>query len=152
MPAKTSQSVDAEDKILPDLLPYLLQRASFLVTREFHRKLQLGKVPPNRWRMMVWLSENQPYSISDLTDRLMLKQPSVTQLVDNAIRDGLVRKDSDPDDARRTVITLTEEGEELVARIRERALIGREHVETMLGADLSRQLTARLKETIERLE
>lgn len=152
MPAKTSQSVDAEDKILPDLLPYLLQRASFLVTREFHRKLQLGKVPPNRWRMMVWLSENQPYSISDLTDRLMLKQPSVTQLVDNAIRDGLVRKDPDPDDARRTVITLTAEGEELVAGIRERALIGREHVETMLGADLSRQLAARLKETIERLE
>lgn len=152
MTRNTSQPPDPAEKILPDLLPYLLQRASHVVTNEFHRKLRLEKMHPNRWRMLIWLSENQPYSISELTDRLMLKQPSVTQIVDSAVRDGLVRKTPDKNDARSIRITLTAEGEEIVAELRERALAARAHLETLLGPDLTRRLSACLQETIDTLE
>lgn len=152
MTDRASQAPDLTEKILPDLLPYLLQRASYLVTNEFHRKLRLDKMHPNRWRMMIWLSENQPYSISELTDRLMLKQPSVTQIVDSAVRDGLVRKAPDTNDARRIMITLTEEGEQLISEVKLRALAARANLDSALGPDLARRLSDCLRETIEQLE
>lgn len=140
------------DDPLEDWLPYLLQRASHLATREFHRKLHLGEMQPNRWRMLAWLSEHQPYSVLELTERLMLKQPSVTQLVNSAVKDGLITKTVDSADKRRIQIALTSEGKRVVATLKDRAMIGNAHLQKLLTPELTQRLSDDLREVLDRLE
>ncbi len=89
-----------DNTALGELLPYLLQRSSYLITARFHSYMKLNGVSVSRWRMLAWLLENEPYSINDLSRQLLLKQPTVTQLVDKAVRDGLLRKQTDKGDGR----------------------------------------------------
>lgn len=132
---------------LRDLLPYLLQRASFLVTRAFHRQLQLSGVSVSRWRMLAWLSEHEPYSVSELAEQLMLRQPTVTRLVRDAVADGLVLKTPDPADARRAQIRLTPGGRRLVASLWRQARAA----EAAIIADHGPEHTAAVKDALRRL-
>lgn len=150
--SKTVRNKDDHEIMSRELVPYLLQRASYLATQEFYRKLQLNDISRNCWRMLAWLSENQPYSALELTDRLMIAQPSVTQLVNNATKDGLICKTIDPKDKRRVQIVLTKKGEQLVTKLKKKAAVCRDHLTHILTPELSERLADVLKEAILRLE
>ena len=49
-------------------------------------------------------------SLSDLAEVLQLKLHSVGELADRAVENGLVQRRSDPADARRSLLSLTDEG------------------------------------------
>ncbi|MFY9212277.1 MAG: MarR family transcriptional regulator [Aestuariivita sp.] len=136
------------DKILPDLLPYLTQRCSYLVTEEFHNGMKLGDTSRSRWRMLIWLSEHQPYSIKDLTERLMLKQPTVTRLVDLAVKDGLLNKSFDAKDGRQAIVTLTPVGEDLVAELTTRARETNDRLVARLGKRRTLEFQTQLRDII----
>lgn len=136
------------EKFLPDLLPYLLQRASFLVTRRFHSEMRLKGISVSRWRMLGWLSENQPVTVSDLTDHLMLKQPTVTRLVDQAAQDGLVRKDDDAADGRRILVTLTATGRALALKLRDEARAADRLLVDRLGEERAAAFKSDLRQVI----
>lgn len=55
--------------------------------------------------------------IRDLNRHLLLTQPSVSRLLDRLVARGLVRKSSDPIDARGTIVTLTESGLDVFRRV-----------------------------------
>jgi DNA-binding MarR family transcriptional regulator len=78
--------------------------------------------------------------IRDLNRHLLLTQPSVSRLLDRLAARGLVKKSSDPVDARGTIVTLTESG--LAAFRRIGAQHGRSIVKRMsvLNPDELRQL------------
>ena len=136
------------EKFLPDLMPYLLQRASFLVTRRFHAEMRLKGISVSRWRMLGWLSENQPATISDLTDHLMLKQPTVTRLVDQAAQDALVRKEADTVDARRIRVSLTGKGRALALALREDARAADRLLVDRLGKERAAAFKSDLRKVI----
>ena len=140
------------DKILNELLPYLLQRASFLVTRQFHEILKLNEISVSRWRMMAWLSENEPCSITDLTKELMLKQPSVTRLVEAARKDGLVDTSQDDDDRRRVHVTLSQEGRRLITELRKSARASDQTIVDSLGKSRASQVKKTLHQIIDHYE
>ncbi len=110
--------VQSSDRFLEKLLPYLLQRASFLVTEQFHQHLKLNGVSVSRWRLLAWLSDYKRSTINELTDNLMLKQPTVTRLVDAAVKDGLVTKAAGREDGRRVYVSLTAAGEKLIEQLK----------------------------------
>jgi DNA-binding MarR family transcriptional regulator len=56
------------------------------------------------------LSELSGPSLSELAEVLQLKLHSVGELADRAVENGLVERRSDPADARRSLISLTDEG------------------------------------------
>ncbi len=58
-------------------------------------------------------SDRQP-STSDLAEALQLRLHSVGELIDRAEANGLVERQIDPHDARRTLLTLTEHGRSLL--------------------------------------
>ncbi|WP_129667056.1 MarR family winged helix-turn-helix transcriptional regulator [Phytoactinopolyspora endophytica] len=60
------------------------------------------------------LSRNGPMRLTDLTATEQLKQPALTSLVAKLDRDGLVSRRRDPRDARAVLLSLTEEGEQIV--------------------------------------
>ena len=138
-----------DEPFLQDLLPYLLQRASFVVTRRFHQHLRLYNVSASRWRLLAWLSEHQPCSINQLTEQLMLRQPSVSNLVDKSVEDGLVVKVPSAVDARRLEIRLSAAGAELVDDLKKQARLAEAEFVSRLGDEKAGEIKERLRELIQ---
>lgn len=61
---------------------------------------------------------SDPLSVSELGDAIGVDQPRASRLVQQGVARGLVRREADPDDARRTRIALTDEGRGLVRGVR----------------------------------
>jgi DNA-binding MarR family transcriptional regulator len=66
----------------------------------------IGAVPPE-----------QPASVSYLAERMVLRHNSTVELVDRAERAGLVRRQSDERDLRRSLVRLTPHGEEILRHL-----------------------------------
>lgn len=87
--------------------------------------------------------------IRDLTPQLLLSQPSVSRLIERLEQRGLVARSVDADDARGTLVSLTDEGAVVFRRV------GIQHSEwivqrmSVLDADELAQLT-RLSDKVRR--
>jgi DNA-binding MarR family transcriptional regulator len=55
--------------------------------------------------------------LTDLSERLFIRPPSVTGVVDRLTRAGLVTRDGSPTDLRTKNVALTDEGRQLVERV-----------------------------------
>ena len=92
-----------------------LFRAQVSVLRRLNAEFPTSELSLNEYDVLFNLSR-QPerrLRIRDLNRHLLLTQPSVSRLVDRLVSRGLVAKSTDPDDARGTVVALTDEGAEL---------------------------------------
>jgi len=122
-----------------------LFRAQVSVLRQLNIEFPSAELSFNEYDVLFNLS-TQPgrrLRIRDLNRFLLLTQPSVSRLVDRLVQGGLVTKESDPDDGRGTIVTLTEEGYTLyrrVAAVHAKSISNR--VGGALDADEMRQLIA----------
>jgi DNA-binding MarR family transcriptional regulator len=57
--------------------------------------------------------------LTDLSDRLLVRPPSVTGVVDRLQRMGLVRREISKDDHRAKMVVLTPDGRRIVQKVRE---------------------------------
>ncbi|WP_321182064.1 MarR family transcriptional regulator [Microbacterium algeriense] len=74
---------------------------------------------PARMRMLEALAAaSAPLSVSDLGVAIGVDQPRASRLVQQGVERGYVRREADPDDARRTRIALTDEGRRLARGVR----------------------------------
>jgi DNA-binding MarR family transcriptional regulator len=74
---------------------------------------------PARMRMLEALAAaSAPLSVSDLGVAIGVDQPRASRLVQQGVDHGFVRREADPDDARRTRIALTDEGRKLARGMR----------------------------------
>ncbi len=60
----------------------------------------------------------EPLSVSAIAESIGVDQPRASRLVQQGVELGLVVRELDPDDARRTRIALTEQGRHLARTIR----------------------------------
>jgi len=86
------------------------------VLRTLHRAKQQENVPSLR--------------LTDLSERLLIRPPSVSGVVDRLERAALVVRDGSPTDLRAKQVALTPRGQELVERV---LLIHGEQINTLLG-------------------
>ncbi|MFT4307517.1 MAG: MarR family winged helix-turn-helix transcriptional regulator [Microbacterium sp.] len=74
---------------------------------------------PARLRLLEALAAaSGPLTVSELGDLLDVGQPRASRLVQQGVELGFVRREADPDDARRTRIALTDAGRSLVRGFR----------------------------------
>ena len=74
---------------------------------------------PARLRMLEALAAaSHPLSVSEVGDATGVDQPRASRLIQQAVDLGFVRREADPDDARRTRIALTDEGTKVVRGFR----------------------------------
>jgi 3-hydroxy-9,10-secoandrosta-1,3,5(10)-triene-9,17-dione monooxygenase reductase component len=114
-----------------DYLLYLLARASSLASAEFHAELARLGVPVPMWRILAILSGSEGHPVGEIAARALLKQPTVTKIVDRLQDLGYVVRKPGVGDRRRVLVEITPSGEELVASLIERA---KEHEDRLLGA------------------
>jgi DNA-binding MarR family transcriptional regulator len=115
-----------------------LFRAEVSVLRQLNVEFPPGDISFNEYDVLFNLSR-QPgrrLRIRDLNRHLLLTQPSVSRLVDRLAAHGLVRKDSDPDDGRGTIVHLTDAGYESFRRV---AVIHAESIASRVGSALTTQ-------------
>ena len=89
-----------------------LYRAQVAVLRQLRAEFPDGGTSITEYDVLFNLSRQPGHAlrIRDLNKHLLLTQPSVSRLLDRLVTRGLVTKSGDPDDARGTVVTLTDAG------------------------------------------
>lgn len=70
---------------------------------------------PERGRLL-WVIGDKSVRAGLVAQQLKLSAGAVTELVESLVRDGLVRRDTDPDDRRAVVLALTAEGRRVCER------------------------------------
>ncbi|HWT32889.1 MAG TPA: MarR family winged helix-turn-helix transcriptional regulator, partial [Microbacterium sp.] len=85
----------------------------------FAQKLHGRAAGLARFRLLdVLAAASQPLTVGELADALEVDQPRASRLVQEGVAHGLVERQADPDDARRTRVALTDTGRSLVQRFR----------------------------------
>lgn len=85
---------------------------------------------PARMRLLEALAAaSHPLSVSEVGDAIGVDQPRASRLIQQAVEFGFVRREADPNDARRTRVALTDEGARLARGFRGQR---REHVSEAL--------------------
>jgi DNA-binding MarR family transcriptional regulator len=68
-------------------------------------------------QVIAALPEGKAASITYIAERMFLRHNSAVELVDRAVRANMVRRESDEDDLRRSLVRMTPEGEELLEKL-----------------------------------
>lgn len=87
------------------------------VAKAFSRALADAMAPhgitPAQWAVLVFLWSEEGGSQKDLSRRVAIEEATMVRTLDRMVRDGLVRRERDNQDRRRSRIFLTERGRSL---------------------------------------
>lgn len=155
MPASASVTATAAaaelDDALPfvdDYLPALLAQAHFLIAREFHEIVRSRGFTVSEWRVLASLAGSGPVPIGQLAQLVVMKQPTVTRVLDRQEARGEVRRIAHKTDRRVTLVSITPKGTRLVSQL---IRLAREHEQRVLepfGLDRAAELKEILKTMI----
>jgi len=104
---ESSASTRGDAHFLDDHLAYLLARASLLMAQPFHRQLIRSGLSVPIWRVLACLSDRDGLTVTELADLSLLKQPTLTKVLDRMERQNFVRRHVDEEDRRRVLVHLT---------------------------------------------
>jgi len=100
-----------------EYLPFLLARAGHQVAGGFHRQLRQHDLSMLSWRVLAALSSRDGWTLGELCTASLAKQPTISKLIDRLVQQGMVARRSHPSDARRVLLTLTDEGRAAIAPV-----------------------------------
>ena len=113
-PSKTVNTAAVADALRPVLLR---------VGRELRREARALGVSPEQVSLLVAIKRAPGVGIRDLAAGERISPPAMTKHVDRLERDGLVARTPSDDDRRRVGISLTDEGQRLLRRVRSRRTV-----------------------------
>ena len=88
-------------------LAALLAQASHLISSEFHEVVRAHDLSVSEWRVLASLAGGKPISIGRLAQVAVLKQPTVTRLLDRMEARGQVERSVHEGDRRVTLVRIT---------------------------------------------
>ncbi len=130
-----------------DYLPALLAQASHLISSEFHKVARQHGFSISEWRVMATLAGGDPISIGRLAQVAVMKQPTVTRMLDRMASKGHVERLPHDSDRRITLVRITDAGERTVKHLME---LAREHEHRVLEP-FGLQSAEVLKNTLRRM-
>lgn len=103
--------------VLQDQIGHLLRRAHQRATQIFLEVFEEAGLTPTQWAALAMLAEEGAASQNAL-GRMTAMDPATIQGVIRRLEErGLITREPDPDDKRRTKLRLSEEGEGLVRQV-----------------------------------
>lgn len=124
-----------------------LVRASYLVNAVYAESAREYGLTPQQGQLLCVLM-SRSYGMGELSATLGLAKSSLTGLVDRTERNGLVRRGSDPDEARAVRVELTERGAELAKEFYAETCRRVEKLPAGLGDDARDELAALLSRVV----
>lgn len=95
-------------------LPIALLRAREAVMGPMRAILADSGLNEQKWRVLRVLREQGPMELTPLAEEACLLLPSLTRMVPPMEADGLVSRQTPPEDRRKVVLAITPKGDELV--------------------------------------
>ena len=108
--------VEVDTVAVADVLRPVLLR----IGRELRRETRAEGVSPEQVALLVAIKYAPGIGVRDLAARERMSPPALTKHVDRLERDGLVARTPSEDDRRRVGLTLTDEAQRLLRRVRSR--------------------------------
>jgi DNA-binding MarR family transcriptional regulator len=132
-----------------DYLPALLAQASQLISGEFHRMARAKGFTVSEWRVLASLAGAEAMSVGRLARISVMKQPTVTRVLDRMEERGHVKRVASDGDRRVTLVRITPAGNRLVAGLIPLALEHERRVLEPFGLARAADLKATLKRMID---
>ena len=139
----------ASVRFVDNYLAALLAQASHLISSEFHEVVRSHGLSVSEWRVLASLAGGVPISIGQLAQVAVLKQPTVTRMLDRMEARQQVERLGHDGDRRVTLVRITATGSKMVARL---IALAREHEARVLepfGLPREEDLKATLRRIIE---
>ena len=102
---------------LDSYLPYLLNRAGARLAASFSEEVRPLGATLQMWRVLAALREQDGRRMGDLSETTSIEVSTLTRLVDNMEKAGLVARRRDAGDARAVALHVTTVGRRLTRRI-----------------------------------
>ncbi len=131
-------------RALEKSLPLKLLKARELVMRQFRPHLLAAKITDQQWRVLRALAEFSELDAGELSRMIVIKMPSLSRIMSDLERRGLVEKSISKTDRRLVNLKITDEGRALFAAISKISETHYRHIEKALGKADYRDLMARL--------
>jgi DNA-binding MarR family transcriptional regulator len=135
----------AEKEFVDSYLPYLLARASFSISSEFHTQVEAAGFTVSEWRILASLSGVKQRTVGELADIVLAKQPTVTKMVLRMADQGLVMRTACTQDKRQAWVSLTLKGKKRVTPLLKKAALHEKNVLSSLGEPQSQALKSILQ-------
>jgi DNA-binding MarR family transcriptional regulator len=113
--AKTTRTTSEITAIADELRPTLLRLA-----RELRREARSAGESPEQVAILVSIKHSPGVTAGELAASERVSAPAMSKLVSRLERDGLVARTQSDADRRRAGLTLTEEGQRVLRRVRSR--------------------------------
>lgn len=146
-----SLALPGGERFVDDDLQHLLARASHSASDPFAGPLKRAGVAAAQWRVLAALADGAPVPVSRLARTVLMKQPTLTKLVDRMVLRGLVERRASAADRREVLVAATGSGRAVWRRL---SRASRRHESDMLagyGYGEVARLKASLRDLIARL-
>ena len=134
-----------EKDFVDSCLPYLLARASFTISSEFHAQVEAAGFTDSEWRILASLSGVKQRTVGELADIVLAKQPTVTKMVLRMASEDLVMRTPCTQDKRQAWVSITPKGQKLVKPLLKKAALHEKNVLSSLGEPQSQALKSILQ-------
>jgi DNA-binding MarR family transcriptional regulator len=104
---------DAQEFVIEDSFGYLVNRLARSMAAQLAEELRPSGVGIGQWAILLFLWARDGMSQAELSRFVAIEPPTMVRTIDRMVRDGLVKRESDPRDARVSRIHLTAKGRAL---------------------------------------
>lgn len=129
-------------------LPIALLRARESVMDPIRAMLQKSGLTEQKWRVLRVLEEAGAMEQTRIASEACLLLPSLTRMLKSMESDGLVERTTDAGDKRRTIVSITVQGRQVISQHAAESLSIIEALEARLG----KEQLERLLDTLEALQ
>lgn len=109
--------MNIEKDVLPleQIFPIINGKVSMAINRKMHRNFRKEglDITPEQWTVLSYLWDKDGVSQQTLCDATFKDKPSMTRLIDNLVKTGMVERHSTPNDRRSNLIYVTPKGHKI---------------------------------------
>lgn len=142
---------DSHDFVLRNFLPYMLNQAAESVSLSFQEHYRREGLSRTQWRVMAHLHAESGLTAKEICRRSHEEKVGVSRAVAALERRGLLLRTPSDLDRRSERLTLTAAGQQLFARLADRAAAFEAELAARIGEDTLRRSRAMLEELLPKL-
>lgn len=149
--ARGSKTTGSELSSSRKSLPIALLRARETLMERFRPMLHAHDVTEQQWRVLRVLQEVGEIDASELAANACILAPSLSRILKTLDSKGFIKSRKDPDDGRRALIRLTEDGDAFIRRIAPESTAIYARIEEEVGSDHLVNLLAEIDALVSKL-